>query len=120
MRFDTLVLGAGIVGVSVAVHLQKRGRAVALVDRRAPGFETSFGNAGLIQREGVYPYAFPRDLSTLLRYAGNTSADVHYHPGDLPRLLPFLWQYWRNSHPTRHAAIARAYAPLIAHSVSEH
>ena len=120
MRFDTLVLGAGIVGVSVAVHLQKRGRAVALVDRRAPGFETSFGNAGLIQREGVYPYAFPRDLSTLLRYASNTSADVHYHPGDLPRLLPFLWQYWRNSHPARHAAIARAYAPLIAHSVSEH
>ncbi|MCL6467001.1 MAG: FAD-binding oxidoreductase, partial [Ralstonia sp.] len=120
MRFDTLVLGAGIVGVSVAVHLQKRGRAVALVDRRAPGFETSFGNAGLIQREGVYPYAFPRDLSTLLRYAGNTSADVQYHPGDLPRLLPFLWQYWRNSHPTRHAAIAREYAPLIAHSVSEH
>lgn len=120
MRFDTLVLGAGIVGVSVAVHLQKRGRAVALVDRRAPGLETSFGNAGLIQREGVYPYAFPRDLSTLLRYAGNTSADVHYDPADLPRLLPFLWQYWRNSHPTRHAAIARAYAPLIAHSVSEH
>ena len=120
MRFDTIVLGAGIVGVSVAVHLQQRGRAVALVDRRAPGFETSFGNAGLIQREGVYPYAFPRDLPTLLRYASNTSADVHYHPGDLPRLLPFLWRYWRNSHPSRHAAIARAYAPLIAHSVTEH
>ncbi len=120
MRFDTIVLGAGIVGVSVAVHLQQRGRAVALVDRRAPGFETSFGNAGLIQREGVYPYAFPRDLPTLLRYASNTSADVHYHLGDLPRLLPFLWRYWRNSHPNRHAAIARAYAPLIAHSVTEH
>ncbi|ANJ75668.1 FAD-binding oxidoreductase [Ralstonia insidiosa] len=120
MRFDTIVLGAGIVGVSVAVHLQQRGRAVALVDRRAPGFETSFGNAGLIQREGVYPYAFPRDLPTLLRYASNTSADVHYHLGDLPRLLPFLWRYWRNSHPGRHAAIARAYAPLIAHSVTEH
>ncbi len=120
MRFDPLVLGAGIVGVSVAVHLQQRGRAVALVDRRAPGLETSFGNAGLIQREGVYPYAFPRDLPTLLRYATNTSADVHYHLGDLPRLLPFLWQYWRNSHPARHAAIARAYAPLIAHSVTEH
>lgn len=120
MRFDTLVLGAGIVGVSVAVHLQQRGRAVALVDRKAPGNETSFGNAGLIQREGVYPYAFPRDLPTLLHYASNTSADVHYHLGDLPALLPFLWQFWRNSHPARHATIARAYAPLIAHSVSEH
>src|SRR5579864_3407252 len=67
MKFDTVVLGAGIVGVCVAVHLQKRGRQVALVDRKLPGNETSFGNAGLIQREGVYPYAFPRELGTLLR-----------------------------------------------------
>lgn len=59
MKFDTVVLGGGIVGVSIAVHLQKRGRSVALVDRKPPGNETSFGNAGLIQREGVYPYAFP-------------------------------------------------------------
>jgi D-amino-acid dehydrogenase len=50
MKFDTIVLGAGIVGVSVAAHLQKRGRSVALVDLRQPGNETSFGNAGLIQR----------------------------------------------------------------------
>ncbi|QUP56416.1 FAD-dependent oxidoreductase (plasmid) [Ralstonia syzygii] len=120
MRFDTVVLGAGIVGVSVAVHLQQRGRAVALVDRKAPGNEVSFGNAGLIQREGVYPYAFPRDLGTLLRYATNTSADVRHHAADLPRLLPFLWRYWRHSHPARHAAIARAYAPLIEHCVTEH
>ena len=60
MRTDVVVLGAGIVGASVAVHLQKRGRAVLLVDRQAPGEETSFGNAGLIQREAVYPYGFPR------------------------------------------------------------
>src|SRR5262245_46943856 len=59
---DALVLGAGIVGVSVAVHLQKRGRATVLLDRRAPAEETSFGNAGLVQREGVYPYGFPHDF----------------------------------------------------------
>ena len=59
MKFDTVVLGAGIVGVSIAIHLQKRGRSVALVDRKHPGLETSFGNAGLLQREGVYPYALP-------------------------------------------------------------
>ncbi len=120
MKFDTLVLGAGIIGVSVAVHLQKRGRSVALVDRKAPGNETSFGNAGLIQREGVYPYAFPRDLATMLRYASNRHADVRFHLRAMPGLAPFLWSYWRNSAPARHAQIARAYAPLIAHSVSEH
>ncbi|HEY4297289.1 MAG TPA: FAD-dependent oxidoreductase, partial [Paraburkholderia sp.] len=44
MDFDVIVLGAGIVGVSSALHLQDRGRRVALVDRRGPGEETSFGN----------------------------------------------------------------------------
>ena len=49
-RADIIVLGAGMVGVSVALHLQRRGRDVALIDRRDPGEETSYGNAGLIQR----------------------------------------------------------------------
>ncbi|MEM5388200.1 FAD-binding oxidoreductase [Paraburkholderia phymatum] len=120
MKFDTVVLGAGMVGVSVAVHLQQRGLSVALVDRKAPGNETSFGNAGLIQREGVYPYAFPRDPATLLRYARNRSLDVRYHPRAMPKLLPFLYRYWYHSRADRHAAIARSYSTLIEHCVGEH
>ncbi|MEA3131573.1 MAG: hypothetical protein QOF46_3368 [Paraburkholderia sp.] len=120
LKFDAVVLGAGIVGVCVAVHLQKRGRQVALVDRKLPGNETSFGNAGLIQRESVYPYAFPRDLGTLLRYARNQSLDVRYHADAILKTAPFLWQYWRNSHPAKHAAIAKSYSTLIEHCVDEH
>ncbi|MCD6044162.1 MAG: amino acid dehydrogenase, partial [Burkholderiales bacterium] len=93
MRHDVVVLGAGIVGICVALHLQKRGRSVALVDRRGAAEETSFGNAGLIQREGVYPYGFPHDFGALLRYSLNRTIDAHYHPLALPRLAPFLWQY---------------------------
>ncbi|WP_233887649.1 NAD(P)/FAD-dependent oxidoreductase [Paraburkholderia flagellata] len=120
MKFDSVVLGGGIVGVSVALQLQRRGLSVALVDRRAPGNETSHGNGGLIQREGVYPYAFPRELSTLLRYARNRSTDVRYHPGAMPKLLPFLYRYWHHSRADRHAEIARAYSTLIEHCVTEH
>jgi D-amino-acid dehydrogenase len=120
MKFDSVVLGGGIVGVSVALHLQRRGLSVALVDRRAPGNETSLGNGGLIQREGVYPYAFPRDFATLLRYAGNRSTDVRYHASAMPKLLPFLYRYWHHSRADRHAAIARAYSTLIEHCVTEH
>jgi D-amino-acid dehydrogenase len=64
-KYDVAVLGGGIVGISTAIHLRKRGLSVVLVDRRAPGEETSFGNAGIIQREGVHPYMFPRDLRAL-------------------------------------------------------
>jgi len=119
-RFDVVVLGAGIVGICVALHLQKRARSVALVDRRGPAEETSFGNAGLIQREGVYPYGFPHDFGALLRYGLNRTIDAHYHPSALPRLVPFLWQYWRHSRPARHAQVARRYAKLIEHCVLEH
>ena len=120
MRADVIVLGAGIVGVSVAVQLQKRGFAVALIDRRGPGEETSFGNAGLIQSEGIFPYGFPHDFGALVRYAMNNTTDAHYHLRALPKLAPFLARYWWSSRPTRHAAIARRYAPLILRSVPEH
>jgi D-amino-acid dehydrogenase len=117
---DALVLGAGIVGVSVALHLQKRGRATVLVDRRGAAEETSFGNAGLVQREGVYPYGFPHDFGALFRYGLNRTIDAHYHPSAIPRLAPFLWKYWHHSRPARHQAIARQYAKLIEHCVTEH
>nr|WP_133138268.1 FAD-binding oxidoreductase [Legionella tucsonensis] len=120
MKYDAVVLGGGIIGVSVAIHLQRRGRLVALVDVKSPGSETSYGNAGLIQREGVYPYAFPRDIFSLIKYALNSSPDVRYHPKAILKLAPFLWKYWLNSHSLRHAEIARAYVNLIQHSITEH
>ncbi|MFK0385308.1 NAD(P)/FAD-dependent oxidoreductase [Agrobacterium sp. NPDC090273] len=120
MAVDVVVLGAGIIGVSVALQLSRRGKSVVLLDRRGPGEETSFGNAGLIQREGVEPYGFPQDVGLLLKYSLNNRIDAHYHLRALPKIAPFLGRYWFHSTPTRHAAISRAYAPLIEHSVSEH
>lgn len=120
MTKDAIVLGAGIVGVSTAIHLQRRGWQVTLIDRKDPGRETSFGNAGLIQREGVVPYGFPRQLGVLVRYAFNNRIDAHYHLRALPGQLSFLARYWWNSNAKRHEMISRAYAPLIEHSISEH
>ena len=119
-RADVLVLGAGMVGVSAALHLQKRGRDVALIDRREPGEETSYGNAGLIQREAVIPYTFPRQLGVVLSYAMNNRRDAVYHLSALPRIAPWLFQYWRNAAPERVEQSMRALAPLMAQCVNEH
>lgn len=69
MSSEVLVLGAGIVGVSTALALQQRGHQVTLVDRHRDCRETSYGNAGIIQREALLPYAFPRDWQSLLKVA---------------------------------------------------
>jgi D-amino-acid dehydrogenase len=87
MASEVLVLGAGMVGVSTALALQQRGRQVVLVDRRPPGRETSYGNAGFIQREAVQPYAFPRSWQALWRVATGQGNDVHVHWTALPSWL---------------------------------
>jgi len=120
MATDVIVLGAGIIGVSTAIHLARRGKSVVLVDRRNPGEETSYGNAGLIQREGVAPYGFPQDFGMLLSYALNNRVDAFYHARAIPRVAPFLAQYWWHSNAARHKLITKAYAPMIEHSISEH
>ena len=79
VKSDVLVLGAGIVGVCAALHLQKRGHDVILVDRHErAGEETSYGNAGLIECASVFPYVFPYDLRQVLRYALNRFPEAHY------------------------------------------
>lgn len=120
MNCDTIVLGAGIIGVCTALHLQARGQRVSLVDIKAPGEGTSFGNAGLIERSSVVPYAFPREFWRLLRYGLNRQSDVRYSPRHLPQAVPWLLSYWRHSAPEPLAAAARAMRPLIERCVLEH
>jgi D-lysine oxidase len=117
---DVIVLGAGMVGVSAALHLQARGRDVVLIDRRGAGLETSFGNAGLIERSSIFPYLFPRDLVRLIRYALNLLPEAHYHLGALPSVGPWLMRYWRESAPERVRKNIEARRPLIEHSLIEH
>jgi len=120
MKHDVIVLGAGMVGVSCALHLQRKNLSVAVLDRRAPGLETSFGNAGLIQREAVAPYELPRDLGFLLSGLANRRIDVQYHLGAVLRTLGPLLSYFRNSAPARYRRIAREYETLIALSIDTH
>ena len=119
-RADVMVLGAGMVGVCVALHLQKRGRDVVLIDRREAGEETSYGNAGLIQREAVIPYTFPREFGVILSYAMNHRHDAVYHMSALPRLAPWLFRYWQNATPGGVQRSTQALAPLMARCVDEH
>jgi D-amino-acid dehydrogenase len=120
MKADVLVLGAGIVGTSIAVHLARRGRSVVLVDRRGPGEETSYGNSGVVGRSGLTPMAFPRTLSAFGRVVRQRYPGAHYHAAALPGLAPWLFAYWRASEPSRMMRSAERLAPLTAAAIPEH
>jgi len=119
-RTDVIVLGAGIVGTSAALQLAKRGLSVALVDRRDPGEETSYGNAGVIEGNTVFPAAFPSSLSRRIRVALKRSTEANYHLAFLPQVVPWLLAFRAASRPERLIETARVMRPLFARAVAEH
>ena len=119
-RTDAIVLGAGIVGTSTALHLAKRGLSVALIDRRGPGEETSYGNSGVIGGAGVFPAAFPRRTSKLVAVALKRAPEANYHLAFLPHIARWLLAYRAASSPRRLAQTALLMRPLMARAVAEH
>src|SRR5258708_16294822 len=119
-RTDAIVLGAGIVGVSVALHLVKRGLAVTLIDRSEPGRGTSYGNAGIIEGNPLFPAAFPASLKSLIRIALKWAPEANYHASFLARVMPWLLAFRRNSAPERLVATMQAMRPLFSHALADH
>ena len=117
---SAIVLGAGMIGVATSLHLQKRGWSVALVDRKEPGRETSYGNAGIIQSEALRPYPMPHGFRELARIATGRSNDVRYHLASVSNHIGPLVRYWWHSLPAAHARASEAYAAIIACAVREH
>ncbi|TMJ85482.1 MAG: FAD-dependent oxidoreductase, partial [Alphaproteobacteria bacterium] len=119
-RLDVIVLGAGIVGTSVALQLAKHSLGVALVDRRAVGEETSYGNAGVIEGNTIFPPAFPSDPIALLRIALKRAPEANYHLNFLPQLAPWLIAFRAASRPERLIETAHLMRPLFARALAEH
>jgi len=96
---DIAVVGAGIVGVACALQLARQGRRVLLIDRQPPGHGASYGNAGHLATEQVFPIA---DLSILKRLPrmlldpmGPLRLDWKY----LPKALPWFTRLLLNLRP---------------------
>jgi len=106
------VLGAGIVGVCVALALQRDGNAVTLIDRDDPGHGCSFGNAGIIHSGGCVPMATPGNIRSLPRTLFDPESALVIPLCYAPRLMPWLFRMLAESQPKRVEANARALLPL--------
>ena len=105
---DFVVIGGGIVGITSALELQRRGHRVVLLDRGQPGRETSYGNTGVLSDASIVIVnnpGLPKQLPKLMR---NTGLKMRYDPGFVVRNLPWVLRFL--SHCSRrhfdHAATA--------------
>jgi D-amino-acid dehydrogenase len=117
---DVVVLGAGIVGVSTAYAARARGMSVVLVDRKAPGSETSYGNAGIISSGSISPLNNPSLWKALPKYLSNRHAALRWDPGWAMRNAGWVARFLANSSASRLAPRATALHGLIGASARLH
>lgn len=112
--FDTAVVGAGIVGVSCALCLQRAGRSVVLIDRDEPGNGASFGNAGNFATWGVLPLNAPGLVLRVPGMLASSTGPLAIKWRGLPAVTPWLVQFLLACEPSRVEAASRALAALMA------
>ena len=113
-RADCVVVGAGIVGLSIAWRLLQDGRDVTLIERRGVAAEASRGNAGACAYSDILPLASPGILRQAPRWLLDPLGPLSIPPRYLARIAPWLWHFWRASQPSRVAASTRAQAALMS------
>jgi D-amino-acid dehydrogenase len=120
MKQPVFVLGAGMVGISCALELQRRGYPVTLIDRCGPGEETSSGNAGILSYSNVTPIASPALLGRLHQLILNREADLLLHYPHLLSLIPWLARFLSRCRRKTYLADGDAMSRLTLASVEVH
>ncbi len=117
---DVVVLGAGIVGVSAAYAARQRGLSVILVDRREPGSETSYGNAGILSSGSIMPLNQPSLWRALPKYVTNRNAALRWDLAWTLRNIDWVARFLANATPSRLRPRATALHGLIGASLKLH
>ena len=115
MRFavsSIVVVGAGIIGVTIAYELQRRGLSVTLVDRDAPGLGASYGNMASIAVTEFMPASRPGIWAQMPKWLLDPEGPVRIRPGYLPKLVPWFLRFLAASRPSKLRALEAAGAAL--------
>src|ERR1700761_174947 len=100
-QVDVAVCGAGIVGVSAGIAARQRGLSVAVIDRREPGSETSYGNAGILSSGSIMPLNQPSLWNALPKYLTNKHAALRWNPAWVARNPDWVIRFLANAASSR-------------------
>ncbi len=114
------IIGAGIVGVSTAIWLQRNGHKVILIDKEGPAAGTSYGNGGVLAACGVVPVNAPGLIYNAPKMLIDSNSPLFVRWGYLPRMLPWLFNYLKHSNKADTRATIEALTALLSDSLIQH
>ncbi|KPD10835.1 FAD-binding oxidoreductase [Phaeobacter sp. 11ANDIMAR09] len=113
MSQDIIVLGAGVVGISIAVELVRQGHRVKVLDRKGIAAEASQGNAGAFAFTDVMPLAAPGIMRKAPKWLLDPLGPLSVPPRYALKIAPWMLRFWRASWQDRHDASIVAQSALM-------
>lgn len=114
MRDETIiVVGAGIIGISVALELQTRGLKVRVLDRKGIAAEASEGNAGAFAFTDIIPLATPGVMRRAPKWLLDPTGPLSIPSAYALRIAPWMLRFWRASWQDRYQASVEAQTRLM-------
>ena len=122
MKQSVIVIGSGITGVSCAEELRRSGAIVTLIDRVEAGdpAQTSFGNAGILAREGIMPIADPSMLKMIPQILLSPNSPVYLKWSYLAKFSPWAVKFIMNGTKPKALPIILALNELLYDTVENH
>ena len=105
---DVAVIGCGIVGLSIAFQLRRRGLSCLLIDPRGPAGDASHGNAGAVSVGNLMPQSTPGMILPALLGLRDPLAPFKLDAGAWPHYAGWLWRFLRAGSAARLAPIVDA------------
>lgn len=94
-KTETLIIGAGAIGVCCAFYLNALGKDVLLVEKDDICSGSSYGNAGLIVPSHSIPLAAPGVIGQGLKWMFKPHSPFYIKPRLNRDFLTWLWHFWR-------------------------
>lgn len=116
---DTVVIGAGVIGLSCAIALQSKGRKVLVLDRVGPAAGASAGNAGAFAFSDILPLASPGILRKAPKWLLDPLGPLSVPPSYALKIAPWMYRFWRACSPKAVAASVVAQTALMDLSKAE-
>lgn len=119
MRSDVVVIGAGVVGLSIAIAAKMRGLDVTVLDREGPAAGASAGNAGAFAFTDILPLASPGILKKAPKWLLDPLGPLTIPPAYALQIAPWMFRFWQACQPARVVQSTSAQTSLIDLSKAE-